>query len=96
MTQFIVILLLITNTLLLGILIILVLKYILLKKRKTIQNNNLFMDLPFLPPHSSIITLTENELWDELRRCLSNEDYERASTIRDILEKIKRDKGDLE
>lgn len=95
MSQFIIILLLMTNTLLLGILIILILKYILLKKI-TKKENRLLMDFPVLPPQPSSITITENELWQELKRCINNEDYERASTIRDILEKIKRDKGELE
>lgn len=42
-----------------------------------------------------VITISEKELEEELRRCLQNEDYERASQVRDLLNKIKRNRDDI-
>jgi protein-arginine kinase activator protein McsA len=48
-----------------------------------------------LDKYLTIIAVTETDLRNELIRCLENEEYERASRIRDILEKAKRNRDDL-
>ena len=42
-----------------------------------------------------VITISEKELNEELLRCLENEEYERASHVRDLLNKIKRNRDDI-
>ena len=53
------------------------------------------VDVPNLSQYLPVITVTETDLRNELIRCLDNEEYERASHIRDILEKVKRNRDDL-
>ena len=53
------------------------------------------VEVPDLSKYLPVITVTETDLRNELIRCLDNEEYERASRIRDILEKAKRNRDDL-
>ena len=53
------------------------------------------VDLPDLTKYLPVITVTETDLRNELIRCLQNEEYERASRIRDILDKTKRNRDEL-
>ena len=48
-----------------------------------------------LDKYLPVIAVTEMDLRNELIRCLENEEYERASHIRDILEKAKRNRDDI-
>lgn len=53
------------------------------------------VEVPDLNKYLPVIAVTEMDLKNELLRCLENEEYERASRIRDILEKAKRNRDDL-
>ena len=53
------------------------------------------VDITELDKYLPVITVTETDLRNELIRCLENEEYERASHVRDILEKAKRNRDDL-
>ena len=86
------------NSVLLLIIVAAIVKGMTKRKKSTppkvvVEDNK--VDIPELAKYLPVITVTETDLRNELIRCLDNEEYERASHIRDILEKVKRNRDDL-
>ena len=90
----VVLILLIFNTLCVFFMFSL-LMYNALKTKKEKKEDPVKEKIESLRKFFPVITISEKELEEELRRCLQNEDYERASQVRDLLNKIKRNRDDI-
>ena len=93
--EIIIVLLLGFNTILLLIIVAAIINGITKHKKNTQPKEENKSRVPEFDKYLPLITVTETDLRDELIRCLQNEEYERASSIRDILEKAKRNRDEL-
>jgi len=93
--EIIIVLLLGFNTILLLIIVAAIINGIVKHKKHTQPKEENKSRAPELDKYLPFITVTETDLRNELIRCLQNEEYERASRIRDILDKTKRNRDEL-
>ena len=92
------VLLLVFNTILLLIIVAAIVNGMTKRQKSTppkVVLDDKKVEVPDLNKYLPVIAVTEMDLKNELIRCLENEEYERASHIRDILEKAKRNRDDL-